>query len=286
MSISKGEERSNNVELPELNALLELRELVASELDEVAGNDQTYRSFRPLTDGLGIQINMAGYAAPQIGNSKQNSELFEKIEKSEGPIPLAVSKSYFQQEEDKKTLRPLADLIESAKVPVFIDSEPEVYSKQIAISSSPPPIPSVSLIRRLLAAILDQVFVLSLFLLALGLTLRLLAGGGFNWTFASIKAFQNSRFIQFAVLEYFTVWFCYLALCIGVLEMTFGMWVWGLRIKYSAQGGVHKFFSKAVRTLLSAIFYAPIIPIVLLVLRRKGRNMVDWLSGTSLYRTV
>jgi uncharacterized RDD family membrane protein YckC len=254
---------------PDLVALLELRELVASELDELSGNDYLQRSFRPLTDGLGLE-------SPQMPEFVRQAPrpAAPRVEKTAPVEPVEV----------RRSTSPLANAIENS-VPVPVERPAPVVVAP-APTVQPPPMPKASFYRRLFSAVMDEIFVLSLFLLALGLTLRLLSGGGFNWTFASIRNFQNSAFVRFAIMEFSTLWLSYFAVCVGILDMTFGMWVWGLRITYGKGDHEPRALRKIMRILLSFLFYAPVFPLLLLAVQRKGRNLLDLLSRTSLYRTV
>jgi len=88
--------------------------------------------------------------------------------------------------------------------------------------------------------------------------------------------------LRFIALEFITLWLAYFAICLGAMDMTLGMWAWGLRVGYN-QGS--KGLRKWLRIVFSLAFLAPIVPSILLIFRYHGRNLLDGLSGTSLYRT-
>lgn len=93
--------------------------------------------------------------------------------------------------------------------------------------------------------------------------------------------------MQFAVLEFATIWVAYAVFCMGVLDMTFGMWVWGIRVGYMTQSKRTWILRKFLRTLFTFVFYAPILPVIFLVfVGKRGRNLLDALSGTVVYQSV
>src|SRR5262249_15889813 len=124
--------------------------------------------------------------------------------------------------------------------------------------AGPPPVPRVSLMRRLLAAVVDQVFVLCVWLVALVITANLFSSGeGFS-VFPSIAAQMNNPIFQrFGMLEFAGLWLAYFILWIGLLEMTFGMWVWGIRISFGQHPSEPKALGKFLRIVASFVFYAP-----------------------------
>jgi hypothetical protein len=65
--------------------------------------------------------------------------------------------------------------------------------------------------------------------------------------------------------------------------MTFGMWVWGLRVNY---GDHRRFWKKLARVVSGLFFYPAIVPTVLLAIRRDGRHLIDGLTQSSVYRTM
>ncbi len=148
----------------------------------------------------------------------------------------------------------------------------------------PPPIPAASAFRRGLAGLLDAFFVMGLWCVGLVITSQILSVHQGTIVERLVADFSTPVFVRYAVLEYLALWLAYFALSLGVLDMSFGMWVWGLRVSYG-QDGVRPWARKGLRILLSFLFYAPFFPVLLLPLRLRGRNLLDALSTTRLYRT-
>ncbi len=148
----------------------------------------------------------------------------------------------------------------------------------------PPSIPAPTFMKRFLAGLLDEIFVLTIWLIALAITSNALSIGGADMSAGFLKNFSNPMFLRFAALEFATVWLAYLAIGLGVLDMTFGMWVWGMRLRYNAGAdGDGRFLRKVTRIVLTFFFFAPVFPLTLLSLRIKGKNLLDLLSGTGVY---
>lgn len=141
-------------------------------------------------------------------------------------------------------------------------------------SSKPPPVPSAGTFRRGFAGIFDLIFLVALSTLIIFISSRVTG---------KAAELTSSAFLKFALLEYATIAFCYFAIGIGILDVTLGMWVWGLRVAYGQDGKVLK---KIARVFLSLVFFGPVVPSLLLIVRINGKNLLDALSGTSLYRTT
>ncbi len=265
-----------------LVALLELRELIASELDQADVAEKGQRSFRPLTDGLGLESPKKKEVAQVTPPTKPLPDL--KVDAAKPRLEPTFTP--LESREAPRSQSPLAAFMQQAeKEAEKAERAPEVERPQRQLSMTPPPpMPRASVFRRIFSSMMDEIFVLSLVLIAVGVTMKLLAGSSLEFSVAQIKSFQNAEFIRFAILEFATIWLSYFAICVGILDMTFGMWVWGIRITYGNDEG--KFLKKLLRVMFSFAFYAPIVPLVLLTIQRKGRNLLDLLSGTTLYRTV
>jgi uncharacterized RDD family membrane protein YckC len=130
---------------------------------------------------------------------------------------------------------------------------------------------------------MDQFFVLSLWVLALAITSNFLAGQSEGFSIERLlTSFSNSHFRNFALLEFAAIWFSYLAITVGILEMTFGMWVWGMKIAYGEGMQISK---RITRVLFDCLFAPFVLPSALLVFQSKGKNLLDFLSASHLYRT-
>lgn len=277
----------------DLASLLELRDLIANELDPAAATDNSQRIFRPLTDGLGLESpkkkeaeKPAAAAAPAAKKATPPPPVEVRPPVKVTPPPLqATPKTDFPLPPPMPTQRPgiagLASVIESSG----ISSSDAGGTSVLAKDETPPPMPTATWGRRFLAGLIDQIFVLTLFCVALILTLRMFAGTNALMAVDG-GVFQNPVFVRFAILEYATVWLAYFAIGVGILDMTFGMWVWSLRLRMSEDQSTSKFIKKGFRVFLSFFFFAPLFPVIFLSIHRKGRNLLDYLSGTSLYRAV
>ena len=187
------------------------------------------------------------------------------------------------QPTERLATRSLAAAI-SAPVP---EATPEPVEAPAPAAAMPPPVPEATFGMRFLSGVLDEIFVLTVWLIVLVITSNALAGGNVDLSSAFVRQFSNPLFMRFAALEFATIWLAYLAIGLGVLDMTFGMWVWGTRVRYTgAKEEDAKFLRKVARVVLSFFIFAPVFPTVLLMLRVKGRNLLDLLSGTGVYRSV
>ena len=285
-----------------LVALLELRELLAGELDRGEGTDPVQRTFQPITDGLGLESpkRREGRSAPKplpppppkpeklMKSATQPVKLI--VDDALLPEPPAFPEQFRTREHRRETPESReqtpptdrASTTRSVNNTFFnsFDVEPEPAHKV------PPQLPRPSFFRRLFSLIIDEVFVLTVCFLALVLTLNLLRGMAAHTPGDTYRQIQNPLFIRFAILEFATIWISYFAICIGVLDMTFGMWVWGLRVTYGKDATDSILIKKLMRIVLSFFFYAPVAPLLLLAPQRKGRNLLDWMTGTGLYRSV
>lgn len=147
----------------------------------------------------------------------------------------------------------------------------------------PPKLPTVSGFRRLLAMLVDQLFVLTLWAMAIVITSNALNGFQSGFSIDIMKDFANPVFQRFAIMEFSALWIAYFAVSLGVLDLTFGMWVWGLRVSYGDPEDAQYWMRRMMRVIWSFLFFAPVLPAILLAIRRRGRNLLDVLSGTNLY---
>ncbi len=150
-------------------------------------------------------------------------------------------------------------------------------------SVKPPPLPSPSAVRRLFASLMDQMFVLTFFTFALVLTANLMDGFSTGFSLKVFQNFSNPAFVRLATLEFAVLWVLYFGIGVGVLDATFGMWVWGVRVSYGPKGDSGYALRKAMRVFWSVLFFAPVVPMFLLAIKRRGRNLLDTLSGSNLY---
>lgn len=317
------EPTSDLIDESDLMTLVELQQFLADEISGPESSGNFSRAFVPLTDGLGLQSpprretapHVQGPVAPPtpppmrppaipIPKPRPEPESFGRpsvdaffgtdplppvIEPPPKPAPVKdpvkAPPAPKKEPPRKEAPRKLADAIEG---PVPGEPRPNldtplkhVIEKPVPV---PPPAPLARLPRRALSGLLDQVFVLTLFAASLVVTHAVLNGGQFVLSVDLFKEFVNPLFVRFAALEFATLWLAYLAISLGLADRTFGMWVWGTRVSYTVGSSDNRFLKRILRVFLSFVFFAPIAPMVLLVVSWKGRNLLDFLSRTAVYR--
>lgn len=268
----------------------DLQKMITEELGEMA-DPNFKKAFRPLTGGLGLEppkkedvfFENAGEQEQDIPEEGINP-LPEMVKMAKAATPEKKTKPAKVKPPDKKFN--LSDALSQAKA-----ANHQMKPREIPADSSPKEIPPVmprpSVFRRILAAIIDEIFVVTLWLVAMVITLRLLTGSFVGLAATNITVVGDPQFIRFAILEFVALWFAYFAVCIGLLDMTFGMWIWGIKVGYGGDVDAATLGKKLKRTLLSFIFYAPVVPLAaLVVVGHQGKNLLDILSGTTVYKTV
>lgn len=239
-------------------SLKEFRAFVGELLGDES--EDQIEAIGPLTSGLGLESPIRSVPVPEII----------------APKPQAPSRRRSLEEKRVQTLPP------PIPKPIF-NPAPEIEVIEEVPSEAPPPLPSVSLLKRASCAFLDQVFVLTLWLISLVITSNIFSGFETGLSAGVLRNLSEPLFFRFAVLEFATLWMAYLALGLGIFGMTFGMWVWGIRISYGDRRDENYGLRKLMRILWSFVFYAPILPSSLLVFRKNDKNLVDALSGSNLY---
>lgn len=225
--------------------------------------EKKLEGLRPITHGLGLE------SPPQTAVMAQPAP-------TPKPAPAPAHKSDVHT--PRRFATPTPPPMPKQEMASIVSPEPETLE-----TKTPPPLPSASFIKRAASLFLDQVFVQTLWIIALVITSNILSGFETGLSSEVFKGFSEPLFFRFAVLEFATVWLAYLAISLGVFNMTFGMWVWGIRISYGDQKDENYGLRKLMRILWSFLFYAPVIPSLLLVFRKNDRNLVDALSGSNLY---
>jgi uncharacterized RDD family membrane protein YckC len=129
---------------------------------------------------------------------------------------------------------------------------------------------------------MDEMFVLTVFAVAIVVMSNFLTGFSSGFSVKVFKSFTNPLFARFAMLQFAVLWAGYFAIGAGLFNATFGMWVWGMRISYGPADESYP-LRKLMRIFWSVVFFAPIAPLLLLIPRRNGRNILDALSGSNLY---
>jgi uncharacterized RDD family membrane protein YckC len=257
----------------DLTTLVDLQKFLAQELTNGEDADLS-RAFTPLTDGLGIH-NVGKPKAPAAGAVKAGQPSF-----APPPPPSAQPMTEF-----RTTSAPVQDNVRPA-TRLIIDAgvDSGTHAGTSDLTTAPPPVPTATLGRRLLAGVVDQVFVC----LALGLAVvitsnTLLAVGTGDFGVRLVRQLGNPAFLRSVGLEFGMIWLGYLTLSFAILDMSFGMWVWGLRLNYGEES---RGWKKAARVVLGMFFYPAVLPSLLLVFRKEGRTLIDSLTQTTVYRIV
>lgn len=278
-----------------LTSILDLQEFLQDEFTD-AGEALLSRAFTPITSGLGLESPQKPesqliekpfpFEPPAIAEKpKESSTLVEK------QIQNFLDSDSLPPQKEKKIAEPvlMRTEIPEEKAPdiLSVKSASEAAPKNLysTLQSIPPPLPEktpVPLFRRAAAIIIDQVFVLTLFSLALVLTSNAMAGFSVGFSTKIFRDFSNPLFIRFAVLEFVTLWLGYLAVCLFAMNTTFGMWIWGLKISFGDKNSENYSMRKLMRVVWSFIFCAPVITMLLLFIRKQGKNVIDILSGSSV----
>ncbi len=293
-----------------LMSLVELQKFLADELEDAGGESHFGRAFRPLTDGLGL----AGQPKKEAPVQAKAPERKTVAPKTPARIPVPDATKFFdsfptetsaplipkppmiepkyeppsEPEPPRQTFRAPAP-VERIEQPTYVEKKRETKTAaalEMDPAVQPPPVPQATFLRRLLAGIVDQLFVLGLLSVVLLITSTVLAKEGGVLSKGLLTNLQHPAYVRFAILGFATLWMSYLVLGVGILDMTIGMWVWGLRINYPLGEGDSRFARKLMRIISSFFLEALVIPSVLLVIRVKGKNLVDMLSGSYLYRTA
>jgi uncharacterized RDD family membrane protein YckC len=225
--------------------------------------EKKLEGVRPITHGLGLESPLQKKAVTEPAASPKPKADVHTPRRVATPTPIA-------------TPTPVPPPIPKQELTSFI-------SPESTETMAPPPLPSVSLVKRAASLFLDQVFVQTLWVIALVITSNIFSGFETGLSSGVFKGFSDPLFFRFAVLEFAAIWLGYLAISLGIFNMTFGMWVWGIRISYGNQKDENYGLRKLMRILWSFAFYAPIFPSLLLMFRKNERNLVDALSGSNLY---
>ncbi len=252
----------------DLTTLVDLQKFLSEEFGGGEGTaGDLSRAFMPLTDGLGIHSNgkKKAPAAPPVVAA---------------PVPVEnVTEFTTHSSPAKDTVRPSTRLIMDAP---SAEQEP-VEADFFARETTPPPVPMVGLGRRFLSGVVDQCFVFLAFLLALAITSNAISAGSGSVGAHLMQQLSSEAFLRSAALEFAMIWIGYLTLSFAVLDMTFGMWVWGLRVHY---GKENVFWKRLARVVLGMVFYPLVFPSVLLAFQQQGRNLADKITKTNVYRVL
>ncbi len=301
--------------------LKELQKMIADEL----GEKNPANTFRPMTDGLGLASPRRPETASPLPPLTQaltqegRAPLFGReptvahAPPPRRPIARPPAKIVMPDSQQKNTMermfspppprmevRPVAESLAPDLLGPAVQSEvtaevkpeakmevkPAITLRMESTTSVPPPaIAAAGLAQRFFAFVVDQVFVWTVFLFTVIVTLKVVTGQD-AYSLPNSGNLQNPLFLRFILVEFASLWLAYLVVGVGILDMTFGMWVWGLRLRYRGNEDDVKFIKKSIRVVATFIFFAPILPSIVLMFRRRGRNLLDLISGTGLCRSV
>jgi uncharacterized RDD family membrane protein YckC len=291
---------------PSFNGLTELQDFLSTELIE---QGTAYRrAFIPLTDGLGLESpkNLTPkFKSPERQETHLNETSNNIIETINPPQPQEAL--IFHEEatitskkssppplkpENKITENRLAEVMEPPPMPQTAPSfDPEEKSVRLEVDSvsdkqttpQPPPLPRPSVFTRLLAGIIDHVFVIFIWTGMIVLTSNLMNDFATGFSIEVLTDFGQPKFLRMAVLEFAAAWFGYLGFSFLIAKRTFGMWVWAIGVSYGDKEEENYTMRKAMRIFWTFLFSAPIVPSIILAIQKNGRNILDVLSGTNVY---
>jgi len=270
----------------EVLGLLDLQEFLEKELADKTESASDFRkSFTPLTDGLGLNE-----PPRKVEPSKKPIE-FLKLQEDFTPSASAVNEIY-EEVKPLPPLPPLTGLIKKEEAQVEERSFTQLMSKPQREETTfvapprpkplPPPMPKVGFFRRMLAGFIDFAFMGVVMGLVLVVTANAVAGVSSDLVFRLSKEIFEPSFVRIFLAEYIVGWFFYWAFCLGFAERSFGMWVWGMKVSFGE--GEARGLRKGFRIFTSFIFSLTLLPYMLLVVTFRGRNLVDLISGSQVYR--
>ncbi len=290
----------------QIQDLSELQEFLTEEL--VDQGTAYRRAFIPLTEGLGLESPKS--VTPKI---KLDQDKHEKLTSSKLPLkseasPVHTLEAQILQDviepiQEQKTPPPLksevrvsenrlAEVMDPPSLPgqpQFFEAPPQPPKLEVASASEkypntqPPPLPRPSVFKRLLAGVIDHVFVLLIWTAMIVLTSNLMNDFSSGFSIQILADFGQAKFQRMAVLEFAAAWFGYLGFCLLISKRTFGMWVWSIGVSYGDKLEENYTMRKAMRIFWTFLFSAPIVPSLFLIVHKNGRNILDVLSGTNVY---
>lgn len=300
----------------DLMSLVDLQRFLAEELvDSVDITTDFSRSFTPLTDGLGIHSMKIRPAEPLQRFPSELPRILQQ-ESPERPEPESPIEEFLHEsvntpinrpEASRPTQQPVRRFVDESAVEDEFDDDTAAPAASFRVKdqrlrkalgelenqelpelenaktfTEPPPLPRASLVRRAMSAIMDQVFVWTLAILSVVFVTNVLSSDSTLFSAKMVKELAQPAFVKYIVAGFAALWLAYLTLTIGILEATFGMWIWGMKIHY---GSEQRFTKKFARVGLSLLCQVAILPGLLMVFQRDGKNLIDRLSGSQVLRT-
>ncbi len=297
--------RSNAEQQIHVSSLLDLQDFLSVELIEQGTSYR--RAFVPLTEGLGLESPRNLTPKIEIKETKlvsAETEIKASIEPSKAeeirtllepatkPFKIEATTlrniALMPKADNRSNENRLAEVMDSSPPTPeihFFESkvDPQKFEMKASNHTQPPPLPRPSVFKRLLASVIDQVFVLFIWTGMIILTSNLLNDFTTGFSIEIITDFGHPKFQRVAVLEFAAAWLGYLGFSLLIFKRTFGMWVWSLGMSYGDKREENYTLRKAMRIFWTFIFSAPIVPSVMLIIQKNGRNILDVLSGTNVY---
>lgn len=288
-----------------LAPLLDLQDFFS---DELIDQGTAYRrAFTPLTEGLGLEsprqikpkiileeieipVETPKVEIPALEENIQQKPLVElntdkpfKIQVTSLRNSPTISKVDLRGNDNR--LAEVMDFPTTSPQADFFDSkiEPPSFELEPPSANHPPPLPRPSMFKRLLAGIIDQVFVLLIWSVMIVITSNLFNNFSTGFSIEIIADFSHPKFQRIAILEFAAAWLGYLGFSLLIFKRSFGMWVWSLGVSYGDKLEENYTLRKAMRIFWTFLFSAPIVPSIFLAIRKNGRNILDVLSGTNIY---
>lgn len=278
----------------ELTGLADLKKFLSEELGDSYQSAGMDRAFQPLTDGLGLEspkrksgsvaatesVVTAAVESPATAKKSVADVLFGEGPLAQAPLEPRVLRETVKRSEPPPVPPALERATESMLVPPA-DLESAELSPML---EAPPAMPSPGLFSRLLSAVVDQALILTAFATFLLLAANVRTSGAAGFSSDLLKELRDPAFLRLAVAGFAGLWLGYLVLALTVAGRTFGMWAWNIKVAYGAEDDDLKWLRRTMRIFWSFCFYAPVVPLFVLAIRVGGKNLLDLLSGTHLYR--
>lgn len=311
----KGSSRSS-LRNQELMTLIDLQRFLAEELKDSLGPEEDFsRSFVPINDGLGLEAPPKKPAPPQ--KPLWPSNVAPSVKSAEVPAQIAPAPKPFESMVKKEDLQiakaigaePLSKVDATPamkpRIPRIVDPSLMEDSEAQAESLLPPPrlsgklnralgvdLPEskpvrksaesegkpCSVFRRMAGGLMDQVLMLAIASAIIAITVQLSPEGALGF-----QGQVRPDMVRNWLAGYLVLWLGYLVIAYALLESSFGMWIWGMRLQFDDS---YRGWRKSARVLIGLFFLAPVFPALLLMIQRRGRNMLDWLSGSEVVRTA
>ena len=220
---------------PEADLFAELRKTIELELGESGKTARIDQAFQPLTDGLGLESPPKDRIFEQLKVPEVERQSPPELPAESQPVVEEVTPDKpldfvtFEEVNAKKTPPQLSERHrESQEMSRFLRrverlKDNEGSGAAIGTASEAPPLPTtadvfpkVSWMRRVMAAMMDELFVLTLWLFSVAITLKIMTGAFVSPELTAIL--ESTAFLKFVAIEFATLWVCYFLVTVGVLD--------------------------------------------------------------------